>query len=253
LRPRSDWGRFVEVFWLLLKILGIDQSLAKPPWRWLGTIAPAPDRLVGTFPFPPAFPIPFAWSFAPPVSGPFRRMWRWRLARCVARFDRGGATAVIAATAAPAAGVAFALVAPVSRPWLELEWLAGMALEVLRLDIRNVEKAVASDGEIDESGLNRRLEVDNSALIDVTRVTLVAGSFYIQLFEGAILDDRDAAFLGLEHIDQHFFLHAGSFRCFRRRKGAGLQSLRIVSLSGLFWNGRAPYRSLCSVRPVVNT
>ncbi len=233
--------------------MGLDESFAKPARRrWLGPIAPAPDRQVGTFPFPSTFAI--AGNLTPALSGPVRGPWRGqRLAGRFAGFDRGGAAAIVTAAASPAARVAFAFATPVSRPGIQLHVLAGMAIKILGLHIRHVEEPVASDGEIDEGGLNRRLEVDDFALVDVTGVTLVAGSFDVQLLEGAILDDGDAAFLGLEHIDQHFFLHAGSFRDFRRRMGVGLRSMRIVSLSGPFGNGSARYRSLCSVRPVVKT
>ena len=237
------------------EILGLDESFTESPRRrWLGPISPAPDRQVGTFPFTSPFPIAIAWDLTPSLAGPVRGPWRGRrLAGRVAGFARGGTATIITAASAAAPRVALAFAAPISRRRIELQMLAGMAIKILGLHIRNVEEPVASDGEIDEGGLNCRLEVDDFALVDVTRVTLVAGSFDVELLEGAILDDGDAAFLGLEHIDQHFFLHAGSFRDFRRRMGVGLRSLRIVSLSGPSGNGRARYRSLCSVRPVVKT
>ena len=75
-----------------------------------------------------------------------------------------------------------------------------------------MEEAVAADREVDERGLDRRLEVDDLPLVDIARVALVAGAFDVQLFEDAVFDDRDPAFLGLEDVDQHFFFHAVSFR-----------------------------------------
>jgi hypothetical protein len=240
------------VCWLGRKILGIDESLAESPWRWLRTVPSAPYRLVGTFALPTAIAIAIPWVISTAFSGPFgRARWWRRLTRCVPGIDRGRAPAIVTATSSAAAMLAIA--SAVSRRRLRIKLLAEMAIKILGLHIRDVEKPVASDGEIDEGGLNRRLEVDNFALIDVTRVTLVAGSFDVELLEGAILDDGDTAFLGLEHIDEHFFLHAGSFRDFRRQQRVGRRSLRFVSLSGPFWNGRARYRSLCSVRPVART
>ena len=82
---------------------------------------------------------------------------------------------------------------------------------VLGLHVGDVQEAIAADGEIDERGLDRRLEIDDLALVDVTGVALVAGALDVQLLKDAILDDGDTAFLGLEHVDQHFFLHAGVF------------------------------------------
>ena len=86
-----------------------------------------------------------------------------------------------------------------------------MAIVVLRLDVGNVEKTVAADRKIDERRLDRGFEVHDPAFIDIPGETLVAGSFDVKLFEDAIFDDGDAAFLGLEHVDQHFFLHAVVF------------------------------------------
>ena len=34
----------------------------------------------------------------------------------------------------------------------------------------------------------------------------------LKFFENAVLNDGDSAFFGLKNIDQHFFLHANSFR-----------------------------------------
>jgi len=127
------------------EILRLDESFAEPPLRWLGTIPSAPYRLVGTFPFPSTFPI--AWrNLTPSLSGRSRGTWRRRrLAGWAAGFDRGRAAAIIAATASSAARVALALATPVSRLWIQLKLLAGMALKILRFHIRHMEEPVASD------------------------------------------------------------------------------------------------------------
>jgi hypothetical protein len=82
---------------------------------------------------------------------------------------------------------------------------------VLGLHVRDVQETIAADGEIDERGLDCRLEIDNLAFVDVTGVALVAGALDVQFLKDAILDDGDTAFLGLEHVDQHFFLHTSVF------------------------------------------
>jgi hypothetical protein len=89
---------------------------------------------------------------------------------------------------------------------------------VLRLDVGDVEESVAAHGEVDESRLDSRLEVDDLSLINVAGVTFVAGTLDIQLLEDAVLDDGDPAFLGLQDIDQHFFFHAVSFQGKRTRR-----------------------------------
>ena len=79
--------------------------------------------------------------------------------------------------------------------------------EVLRLDVADVQKAVAADAEIDERRLDARLEVDDPALVDVADVVVLAGPLDVQLFEQAVFDDRDPAFLRLRDVDQHFLFH----------------------------------------------
>jgi hypothetical protein len=86
-----------------------------------------------------------------------------------------------------------------------------MAVMVLRLDIGNMQEAIAADRKIHERGLDRRFEVHDLPLVDVSGVALMARAFEIKLFEDAVLDDGDSALLGLEHVDQHFFLHTDVF------------------------------------------
>ena len=80
-----------------------------------------------------------------------------------------------------------------------------------RLHIGNVQETIAADAEIDEGGLDAGLDVDDAALVDVADVAFVTGALDVQLFEDAVLQDGDAAFLGLQHVDEHFFLHAFPF------------------------------------------
>ena len=77
-----------------------------------------------------------------------------------------------------------------------------------RIDVRDVQEAVAADAEIDERRLDARLDVDDAALVDVADVALVAGALDVEFFEHAVFDDGDAAFLRLEDVDEHFLLHA---------------------------------------------
>jgi hypothetical protein len=85
------------------------------------------------------------------------------------------------------------------------------ALVILGLDVRNVKESVSSNREVDESRLDGGFDIDDFSFIDVPGVTLVTGPFNVELLENAVFDDCDAAFFGLEHVDQHFFLHAVSF------------------------------------------
>ena len=48
--------------------------------------------------------------------------------------------------------------------------------EVLRLDVADVQEAVAADAEIDERRLDARLQVDHDALVDVAYVIVLSGA-----------------------------------------------------------------------------
>jgi hypothetical protein len=208
------------------QVLSFDESFAETPPGHFRPVAPAAYRLVGPFSVAIAFPISAAFPVsisvaisvarAVPAAGGLALSGWERLRRAgrrrqlIARFDGfsgRGVAAVIPAAAAPW----LTLAAPFSHRVLGVFGFAQMAIEILRRHVGDMEKSVASHGEIDKGRLDGGLEVDDLALVDVARVTLVAASFDVELLEGAILDDGDPAFLGLEHVDQHFFLHAGSF------------------------------------------
>ncbi len=122
----------------------------------------------------------------------------------------GGGVSSGSALFIPFAGVDVAAL----RAAAELERLrrieASLAV-ILRLDVGDVQKAVAADAEIDEGGLNARLEIDHLSLVDVADVIVLAGPFDVELFEDGILDDRDPTLLGLRDVDQHFLLHGLAF------------------------------------------
>src|SRR5205085_603195 len=53
--------------------------------------------------------------------------------------------------------------------------------EVLRLDVADVQEAVAADAEIDEGGLDARLQVDDHSLVDVADEVVLARALDVQL------------------------------------------------------------------------
>ena len=79
---------------------------------------------------------------------------------------------------------------------------------LISLHVADMQKAVAPDAEIDERRLNARLKIDDAAFVDVADVVVLTGPFDIQLFQNSVFNDRDAAFLRLRYIDQHFAFHA---------------------------------------------
>jgi hypothetical protein len=228
-----------------------DQSFAKSARLRFGTIAAAFDGQIRALPIARAFAVSIAIAVSRPLVESFDagRFLRWRAERAIAVsiaiavsrplvefFDAGrflrwrAERRVNRARRRPAAGVAASIsVAFSARVTAALTLARGgrlgqlgagpTAFEVLGFDVRDVQKPVAADREVDERGLDRWLEVDDSSLVDVPGVALVARSLDVKLFEYAVLDNGDPAFLGLFDVDQHFFLHAVSFRNFRRLSG----------------------------------
>src|SRR5262249_26964273 len=111
----------------------------------------------------------------------------------------------------PAVAATSAVAAP---PAVAAALFRAMAFQVAiigRLDIGDVQEPIAPHAEIDERGLDARLDVDDAALVDIADVALVAGAFNVQLLQHAVFEDGNAAFFGLEDVDKHFLLHAFSF------------------------------------------
>jgi hypothetical protein len=197
-----------------------NQALAEAARGTFGVIATTLDGLIGPFPFARTIAASLAVALRVPspfgvtifgvrrldVGGPEGHVCGLGCRRPAARFATPAAVAFPARVAAAVAltrgrfGIAARRRAPV---------------EVLRFDVRDVEEAVAADRKIDERSLNGRLEVDDPSLINVARKALVAGTLDVKLFENTVFDDGDPAFFGLFHVDQHFFLHAISFRYLR--------------------------------------
>src|SRR5262249_17000724 len=86
-----------------------------------------------------------------------------------------------------------------------------------RLHVGYVQEAIAADAKVHERGLDARLDVYDSALVDVAHVAFVASSLDVQLLQHAIFQDGDAAFLGLKDVDEHFLFHARSCLLLRTR------------------------------------
>ncbi len=60
--------------------------------------------------------------------------------------------------------------------------------------VGDVEEAVAAEAEIDERGLDGRLDVGDAALVDVSNVGSGAGALHVQFVETAVLQKGDSAF-----------------------------------------------------------
>ena len=84
-------------------------------------------------------------------------------------------------------------------------------LVVLIFDVADVQEPVAAHAEIDEDRLDAGLDIDDAPFIDVPDAVIDAPPLDVKFLQHAILEDRDAAFFGLEDIDQHFLLHSLPF------------------------------------------
>jgi hypothetical protein len=70
-----------------------------------------------------------------------------------------------------------------------------------------VEEAISPDREINEGSLNGGFKINHPPLVDIACVCFVTASLDVKLFQHAIFNNGDPAFLRLEDVDQHFFLH----------------------------------------------
>jgi hypothetical protein len=222
--------------------LFLRKPLAESPRRH-GPIAAPANRQVGPLAF--AFPIPVAVELRVTFSRTFfrsrRRIGSTRL-RAKARLGRERRPALFATTSSFAARLALPAAFPFPVRWPAFRFVVRrpVALKISRLDVGDVKEAVATDRKVDERRLDGGLEIDDPSLVDVARVTFVAGSFDVELLENAVLHDRDAALFRLEHVDQHFFLHAISFHDLRRRIGVDERLGIVASPSGESRAGDVP-------------
>ena len=113
---------------------------------------------------------------------------------------------------------------------MRLVGIVAALAEVLRLDVADVQEAVAADAEIDEGRLDARLQVDDYALVDVADVIVLPGALDVELFQDPVFHDRDPAFLRLRDVDQHFLFHGLAFfgktdeRAFERQNVGGREA-----------------------------
>ena len=66
-----------------------------------------------------------------------------------------------------------------------------------------MEEPVVLQAEVDERGLDRGLDVDDLADVDVTDVAGGVEAFGVELFELPVLDDGDAALVVRDVVDDH--------------------------------------------------
>lgn len=86
-----------------------------------------------------------------------------------------------------------------------------MAFVILWLNVGDVEESITTDREVNKRGLDGRFEIHDLTFVDVACVAFQACTFDVELLKNAVLDNCDSAFLGLQYVDQHFFLHADVF------------------------------------------
>ena len=77
------------------------------------------------------------------------------------------------------------------------------AREVLRMEVGDVEEAVLPLSEVDERGLDRRLDVGHLALVDVADVRRGRDAFGGESVKASLVEDRDAALLAGRVVDDH--------------------------------------------------
>ena len=88
--------------------------------------------------------------------------------------------------------------------------ILALAAEIAGQQVGDVQEAVAAQAKIDKGGLDRRLDVDHPAFVDVADVGGGAGPLDVELFQFAVLHQGDSAFLALGDVNQHFFCHTST-------------------------------------------
>src|SRR5581483_6057862 len=83
----------------------------------------------------------------------------------------------------------------------------ALAPEVGGHQVGDMKEAVAAQAEINEGGLDARLDVGDAPLVDVADVRGGAGSLHVQFFESSVIQEGDSAFLALRDVNQHFLCH----------------------------------------------
>ncbi len=79
--------------------------------------------------------------------------------------------------------------------------------EVLRVQVGDVQEPVLGPAEVHERRLDGRLDIDDSAFVDVPDMRSAGGPLDVQFFQLPVGEDRDTAFLRLDGVDEHLFFH----------------------------------------------
>ena len=81
--------------------------------------------------------------------------------------------------------------------------------EVAEADLVEGQKGVALGADVDEGGLDRRMDAPNDPLVDVPLQVLPAEGFDLEGLELAVVNDPDAALLRVGDVDEHDLGHTG--------------------------------------------
>ena len=96
-------------------------------------------------------------------------------------------------------------------------------LVVVRMDLGKAEKSVPVSPVLDESRLKRRLDSRHPRKIDVSGNLPLVRGFKVEFLDSASVDHRDAGFLRVGGVDEHFLGHILHWRRARPPRRGGIR------------------------------
>ena len=87
---------------------------------------------------------------------------------------------------------------------------ARMLRQVAEADLVERQEGVAFGADVDEGGLERRVDAVDDALVDVALEVLATEGLDLKRFEHAVGDDPHSALFRVGHVDQHDLRHQNS-------------------------------------------
>ena len=75
------------------------------------------------------------------------------------------------------------------------------------MQFADLEKARFGSADVDESGLQARLDTEDDALVNVALDLFFAADFNVQLHQATVVDNCHTGFFRVHDVDQHFLAY----------------------------------------------
>jgi hypothetical protein len=68
------------------------------------------------------------------------------------------------------------------------------------MEVADMQESVSAGAQVNKGRLDAGLNVDHFALVDIAHLTAQTGSLHVQLFQGSVIYNGNAALLTFRHI-----------------------------------------------------